>query len=92
MRATNGYTDSGTYQSNPPGTFLATGRLGTAAWSHPQSASAQRPDVIGNILSGITAGGAKAGAARSSNPGPGPVFDGKGGMFNCNPCNGPIAK
>ena len=56
MRATNGYTDAGTYQSNPPGTFLATGRLGTAAWNHPGSTSAKTADVIGKILSGIAAG------------------------------------
>lgn len=32
LRATNGYADGGTYVFQPPGTWIATGNLGTAAW------------------------------------------------------------
>lgn len=32
LKATTGYTDSGTYLIQPPDTLVATGQLGTAAW------------------------------------------------------------
>jgi hypothetical protein len=32
LKATTGYTDSGTYLIQPPDTLIATGQLGTAAW------------------------------------------------------------
>ena len=32
LKATTGYTDSGTYLYQPPDTLIATGQLGTAAW------------------------------------------------------------
>jgi hypothetical protein len=35
LKATTGYTDSGTYQFQPPDTLIATGQLGTAAWRQP---------------------------------------------------------
>jgi hypothetical protein len=35
LKATNGYTDGGTYLFQPPDTWIATGQLGTAAWRHP---------------------------------------------------------
>ena len=34
LKATTGYTDSGTYLIQPPDTLIATGQLGTAAWRH----------------------------------------------------------
>jgi hypothetical protein len=34
LKATTGYTDSGTYLFQPPDTLIATGQLGTAAWRH----------------------------------------------------------
>ena len=38
LRATNGYADCGTYTFQPPGTLIATGYLGAAAWQHPANA------------------------------------------------------
>lgn len=32
MKATNGYSDGGTYQFQPPDILVATGKLGTASW------------------------------------------------------------
>jgi hypothetical protein len=34
LKATSGYTDSGTYVFQAPDTLIATGQLGTAAWRH----------------------------------------------------------
>jgi hypothetical protein len=34
LKATTGYTDSGTYRFQAPDTLIATGQLGTAAWRH----------------------------------------------------------
>jgi hypothetical protein len=34
LKATTGYTDSGTYVIQPPDTLIATGQLGTGAWRH----------------------------------------------------------
>jgi hypothetical protein len=34
LKATTGYTDSGTYLFQAPDTLIATGQLGTAAWRH----------------------------------------------------------
>lgn len=79
IHATNGYTDSGTYQSNPAGAFLATGRFGTAAWNHPHR------DVLGDILAGIAADGVQPEPAK---PAPSRSFDDRTGSF-CNPCTGP---
>jgi hypothetical protein len=39
LRATNGYTDEGTYIFQPPDTLIATGHLGTAAWRHRADAA-----------------------------------------------------
>lgn len=46
LKATNGYTDSGTYLFQPPDTLIATGKLGSAAWRKPvmkPAASAPAP-------------------------------------------------
>jgi hypothetical protein len=34
LKATTGYSDSGTYVFQPPDVLIATGQLGTAAWRH----------------------------------------------------------
>lgn len=39
LQATNGYTDSGTYSFQPPGSLVVTGHLGTATWLHPANAA-----------------------------------------------------
>ncbi|HVN89161.1 MAG TPA: hypothetical protein VMT61_05050 [Candidatus Binataceae bacterium] len=63
-----------------PTTFAATGKAGSAIWKHPSSAS-------GNTSPGV--------ALPPSNLPPigaGPAIGAGGGLFNCNPCTGPIAK
>jgi hypothetical protein len=50
LKATNGYSDSGTYLFQSPDTLIATGKLGTAAWRKPPpkpvtGKSAPQPDV-----------------------------------------------
>jgi hypothetical protein len=32
LHSTDGYTDAGTYKFVPPGSWVATGRLGTGTW------------------------------------------------------------
>jgi hypothetical protein len=81
IRASDGTTDGGTYRSNPQGTFVATGRSGTAAWNHPTLARAE-VDLMGNILAGIAADGVRSGPVE-------PVPDRSGPVFTCNPCSGP---
>ena len=34
LRATNGYTDGGTYTFQPPDSLIATGHLDTGTWRH----------------------------------------------------------
>jgi hypothetical protein len=83
LHATDGYADGGTYQNSPTGTFLATGRFGTAAWNHPARAEANI-DMIGNILGDIAADGVRIAPALDAG-----TINGGGGAFNCHPCDGP---
>jgi hypothetical protein len=48
LRATNGYTDGGTYIYQPPDIWIATGRLGTGAWH-------QRSEIRASIIWGLGA-------------------------------------
>ena len=39
LKATNGYTDKGTYKYQPPDTWIAAGKLGVAAWRRQPAAA-----------------------------------------------------
>jgi hypothetical protein len=50
LRATNGYTDGGTYIFQPPDIWLATGRLGTGAWRQRSGSTASILWVMGALI------------------------------------------
>jgi hypothetical protein len=50
LRATNGYTDGGTYIFQPPDLWIATGRLGTGAWRQRSGSTASIMLVIGALI------------------------------------------
>jgi hypothetical protein len=50
LRATNGYTDGGTYIFQPPDLWIATGRLGTGAWRQRSGSTASILWVMGALI------------------------------------------